>query len=175
MSYVLRAKFALSNFIEEMERVKKSCQSCFMEMPLFRVKVLFTKHFTWQICLITQLEGQFTLQQIIKLDLLPIQDFQGEIKIIISIRCTVYLLTCFSNRSSPYCTDVARVVNAPIFHVNADDPEAVIRIANLAAEYRNRFRKVLSLDYCEMNWDISIVISKPGRCYWFGWISSSRS
>ena len=45
-------------------------------------------------------------------------------------------------RSSPYCTDVARVVNAPIFHVNADDPEAVMHVANIAADYRARFHKV---------------------------------
>ena len=40
------------------------------------------------------------------------------------------------SRSSPYCTDVGRVVNAPIFHVNADDPEAVMLVANIAAEWR---------------------------------------
>lgn len=50
------------------------------------------------------------------------------------------------SRSSPYCTDVARVVNAPIFHVNADDPEAVIQVANIAAEYRARFHKDVVVD-----------------------------
>ena len=40
------------------------------------------------------------------------------------------------SRSSPYCTDVGRVVNAPIFHVNADDPEAVMLVSNIAAEWR---------------------------------------
>ena len=52
-------------------------------------------------------------------------------------------LTLFRySRSSPYCTDVARVTNAPIFHVNADDPEAVLHVANIAAEYRSVFHKV---------------------------------
>ena len=46
------------------------------------------------------------------------------------------------SRSSPYCTDVGRVVNAPIFHVNADDPEAVTNVCKIAAEYRNTFHKV---------------------------------
>ena len=46
------------------------------------------------------------------------------------------------SRSSPYCTDVARVVNAPIFHVNADDPEAVMHVCNVAAEWRSTFHKV---------------------------------
>ncbi|XP_078522894.1 2-oxoglutarate dehydrogenase complex component E1 isoform X2 [Lissotriton helveticus] len=49
-------------------------------------------------------------------------------------------------RSSPYPTDVARVVNAPIFHVNADDPEAVVYVCNVAAEWRNTFHKDVVVD-----------------------------
>ncbi|XP_069773778.1 2-oxoglutarate dehydrogenase complex component E1 isoform X8 [Narcine bancroftii] len=49
-------------------------------------------------------------------------------------------------RSSPYPTDVARVVNAPIFHVNADDPEAVMYVCNVAAEWRNTFHKDVVVD-----------------------------
>nr|XP_006112456.1 2-oxoglutarate dehydrogenase-like, mitochondrial [Pelodiscus sinensis] len=49
-------------------------------------------------------------------------------------------------RSSPYPTDVARVVNAPIFHVNADDPEAVMHVCNVAAEWRNTFNKDVVVD-----------------------------
>lgn len=50
------------------------------------------------------------------------------------------------SRSSPYCTDVARVVNAPIFHVNADDPEAVQHVANVAAKFRAEFGKDVVID-----------------------------
>ncbi|XP_030386169.1 2-oxoglutarate dehydrogenase-like, mitochondrial isoform X2 [Scaptodrosophila lebanonensis] len=50
------------------------------------------------------------------------------------------------SRSSPYCTDVARVVNAPIFHVNADDPEAVIHVCKVAAEWRATFHKDVVID-----------------------------
>lgn len=49
-------------------------------------------------------------------------------------------------RSSPYPTDVARVVNAPIFHVNADDPEAVMYVCRVAAEWRNTFNKDVVID-----------------------------
>uniref|UniRef100_A0A8C2L4E3 oxoglutarate dehydrogenase (succinyl-transferring) n=1 Tax=Cyprinus carpio TaxID=7962 RepID=A0A8C2L4E3_CYPCA len=49
-------------------------------------------------------------------------------------------------RSSPYPTDVARVVNAPIFHVNADDPEAVMYVCKVAAEWRNTFNKDVVID-----------------------------
>ncbi|XP_051174483.1 2-oxoglutarate dehydrogenase complex component E1 isoform X3 [Leptopilina boulardi] len=50
------------------------------------------------------------------------------------------------SRSSPYCTDVARVVNAPIFHVNSDDPEAVMHVCKMAAEWRSTFHKDVVID-----------------------------
>lgn len=49
-------------------------------------------------------------------------------------------------RSSAYCTDVARVVNAPIFHVNADDVEAVLYVAKVAAEWRCKFKQDVVID-----------------------------
>ena len=49
-------------------------------------------------------------------------------------------------RSSPYPSDVARGVQAPIFHVNGDDPEAVVQVALLAAEFRQRFKKDVVID-----------------------------
>lgn len=45
-----------------------------------------------------------------------------------------------------YDLDVARVVNAPIFHVNSDDPEAVMHVCNIAAEWRNVFHKDVVID-----------------------------
>ncbi|MDH3661488.1 MAG: 2-oxoglutarate dehydrogenase E1 component [Alphaproteobacteria bacterium] len=49
-------------------------------------------------------------------------------------------------RSSPYPSDVARSVQAPIFHVNGDDPEAVVYVALLAAEFRQKFKKDVVID-----------------------------
>ena len=49
-------------------------------------------------------------------------------------------------RSSLYCSDVAKTVQAPIFHVNGDDPEACVRVARLAFEYRQRFNKDVVID-----------------------------
>lgn len=50
------------------------------------------------------------------------------------------------SRSSPYCTEVAKVVGAPIFHVNADDPEAVMHVCNVAAEWRATYSKDVVID-----------------------------
>ncbi|MDX1698877.1 MAG: 2-oxoglutarate dehydrogenase E1 component, partial [Thiohalobacterales bacterium] len=49
-------------------------------------------------------------------------------------------------RSTLYCTDVAKMVGAPIFHVNGDDPEAVMFITRVALEYRMQFRKDVVID-----------------------------
>jgi len=51
-----------------------------------------------------------------------------------------------ASRSTPYATDIAKGLNAPIFHVNGDDPEAVARVANLAARFRQRFKRDVVID-----------------------------
>src|SRR5690606_11656417 len=49
-------------------------------------------------------------------------------------------------RSSPYPSDVARMIEAPIFHVNGDDPEAVVHCARIAIEFRHRYHKPVVVD-----------------------------
>ena len=50
------------------------------------------------------------------------------------------------SRSTPFCSDVAKMIEAPILHVNADDPEAVIAVARMALDYRMRFHKDVVID-----------------------------
>ncbi len=51
-----------------------------------------------------------------------------------------------ASRSTVYSTDVAKMVQAPIFHVNGDDPEAVVRVAQMAYEFRRKFHKDVVID-----------------------------
>jgi 2-oxoglutarate dehydrogenase E1 component len=49
-------------------------------------------------------------------------------------------------RSSLYCTDIAKMIEAPVFHVNGDDPEACVFVASIAEEYRRTYRKDVVID-----------------------------
>ncbi len=51
-----------------------------------------------------------------------------------------------NSRSGPYCSDVALMVEAPIFHVNGDDPESVVYAARIATEFRQKFNKDVVID-----------------------------
>ncbi|MEE8500253.1 MAG: 2-oxoglutarate dehydrogenase E1 component, partial [Kiloniellales bacterium] len=50
------------------------------------------------------------------------------------------------SRSGPYCSEVAKMIQAPIFHVNGDDPEAVVHVARIAIEFRQTFNKDVVID-----------------------------
>ena len=69
----------------------------------------------------------------------------GTIHVIVNNQIGFTTAPSFS-RSSPYPTDIALMVEAPIFHVNGDDPEAVVHAARVATEFRQRFHKDVVLD-----------------------------
>ncbi len=51
-----------------------------------------------------------------------------------------------NSRSGPYCSEVAKIIQAPIFHVNGDDPESVVHVARIATEFRQTFKKDVVID-----------------------------
>ena len=69
----------------------------------------------------------------------------GTIHLVVNNQIGFTTMPSFS-RSSPYCSDMAKAVGAPIFHVNADDPEASVHVARMAIEYRQKFKKDVVID-----------------------------
>jgi 2-oxoglutarate dehydrogenase E1 component len=89
--------------------------------------------------------GQGVVYETFHLSDLPAYTTHGTVHIVVNNQIG-FTTDPRSSRSSPYCTDVARVVNAPIFHVNADDPEAVIHVCKVAAEWRCKYKKDVVID-----------------------------
>lgn len=89
--------------------------------------------------------GQGVVMETFNLDDLPSYTTHGCIHIVVNNQIG-FTTDPRSSRSSPYCTDVGRVVGCPIFHVNADDPEAVMHVCNVASDWRKTFKKDVIID-----------------------------
>jgi 2-oxoglutarate dehydrogenase E1 component len=89
--------------------------------------------------------GQGLVAEVLQLSRLPQYTTGGSIHIVINNQVG-FTTDPVNGRSSVFCTDVARTIGAPVLHVNSDDVDAVVRTAQIAAEYRKRFRDEIVVD-----------------------------
>ncbi len=89
--------------------------------------------------------GQGIVAECFAMSGLPGHNIGGTIHIIVNNQIGFTTAPRFA-RSSPYPSDVAKIAQAPIFHVNGDDPEAVVHSAKIATEYRQKFNRDVVID-----------------------------
>ncbi|KAF9869747.1 oxoglutarate dehydrogenase [Colletotrichum karsti] len=89
--------------------------------------------------------GQGPVYETLNLSKLKGYDVGGTVRLIVNNQIG-FTTDSSDSRSTPYCSDLAKFIEAPIFHVNADDPEAVVFLCKLAADWRAEFRSDIVID-----------------------------
>lgn len=92
--------------------------------------------------------GQGVVAETLNLSRLPSYETGGTVHVVVNNQIGFTTLP-EDARSTSYCTDITRMLRCPVFHVNGEDPEAVVQVMNLAVEYRQRFHEDVVIDlYC---------------------------
>ena len=126
---------AVDPVLEGFVRAKQDCLDRGEEFPILPVLMHGDAAFA----------GQGVVAETLELSQLQGYRTGGTVHIVVNNQVGFTTSPIYS-RSSTYSTDVARTIQAPIFHVNGDDPEACVRVAHLAFEFRQAFKKDVVID-----------------------------
>ena len=89
--------------------------------------------------------GQGVVYETLQMENLPNYSVGGTIHVVVNNQIG-FTTTPHKSRSGIYCTDLAKTINAPIFHVNADSMDDVAKVFKIAAKYRQKFKQDVVID-----------------------------